>query len=115
MKIPPPANRNNSANLPTGPLAAEAAGEVSYPPDLQSRYFDICLIDFEADVFSSVYHNPAKFAPADQQFSLSEKLSNDLAELVHPDDAEKFACFLTPQALQKTLGTPRPLLPKPCA
>ena len=104
MKIPPPANRNNSASLPKGPLAAEAAGEVSYPPDLQSRYFDICLIDFEADVFSSVYHSPAKFAPTDQQLSLSEKLGKDMAELVHPDDAERFACFLTPQALQKSLA-----------
>ena len=71
---------------------------------MQSRYFDICLIDFEADVFSCVYHNPAKFAPIAQQLSLSEKLSNDLAELVHPDDAQRFVSFLTPQTLQKCLA-----------
>lgn len=104
MKIPPPAKLNDSASLPMDKLAAEAAGEVCYSPDLQSRYFDICLIDFEADVFSSVYHNPAKFALTAPQRRLSEKIRDELAGLVHPDDAEQFAYFLSHEALQKRLA-----------
>ena len=61
-------------------------------------------MDFEADVFSSVYHNPAKFAPTAPQLSLSEKIKAELAGLVHPDDADLFASFLKPLALQKRLA-----------
>lgn len=104
MKIPPPAKINDSASLPLGNLVAADAGAVCHSPDLQSRYFDICLIDFEADVFSSVYHNPAKFALSAPQLTLSEKIRDELAGQVHPDDAEQFACFLTQQALQEHLA-----------
>ena len=103
MKILTPEKPNNSASLPSGELAADAAGATMPSGDLQGRYFDICLIDFEADVFSSVYHNPAKFAPTAPQLSLSEKINADL-NLVHPDDAQRFACFLTPQTLQQRLA-----------
>ena len=103
MKIPSPTKLNDSASMPLGNLASQAKGEVGCSPDLQSRYFDICLIDFEADVFSSVYHNPAKFAPPAPQLTLSEKIREELAGQVHPDDAELFASFLTHQTLQKRL------------
>ena len=103
MKMQTPAKPNNSASLPSGGRATDAAGAASSSADLQGRYFDICLIDFEADVFSSVYHNPAKFAPTAPQLSLSEKISAEL-DMVHPDDAQRFACFLTPHILQQRLA-----------
>ena len=104
-----PAKVNNSASLPSGELAAVAAGAACPSTDLQGRYFDICLIDFEADIFSRVYHSPTQFAPTAPQLSLSEMISAELADQVHPDDAQRFACFLTPQTLQQRLAAPATL------
>ena len=104
MKILTPAKPNDSASLPSGSLSAKVAGAACTSNDLQARYFDICLIDFEADVFSCVYHNPVLFAPTAPQLSLSEKISAELATQVHPDDVQRFTCFLTPQILQQRLA-----------
>ena len=102
MKALTPKNINDSASLTVGELPVDAAGEISNATALKSRYFDICLIDFEADVFSSIYHNSTRFAPTAAHLSLSDKIRAEAA-LVHPDDAERFACFLTPGTLQKRL------------
>ena len=109
MKMIPPENINNSSSLSTEDMTADAAGEASPSGDLHVRYFDICLIDFEADVFSSVYHNPAQFAPTEPQLSLSEKISAELTNQVHPDDAQRLACFLTHHNLQQRLTKTRAL------
>ena len=104
MKTPTPAKPNKSGRMSLDKRAADSVGVVNYSSGLQSCYHDICLMDFEADAFSSVYHNPTKFAPAAPQLSLSEKIRAELATLVHPDDAQRFVSFLTPQTLQKCLA-----------
>lgn len=102
MKVPPPENLNNSTSLLAGMLSADAAGKAFYAEVLKSRYFDICLVDFEANSFSSIHQSSTRFAPLAQQVSLSDKLRAE-AELLHPDDAERFTCFLTPKILQDRL------------
>lgn len=104
MKTLTPAKPNKSASMSLDKRAADADGAVNYSSDLQSRYYDICLMDFEADVFSIVYHNPTKFASTAPQLSLSEKIRAEQVGLVHPDDAQRFVSFLTPQTLQKCLA-----------
>ena len=104
MKTLTPAKPNKSASMSLDKRAADADGAVNNSSDLQSRYYDICLMDFEADVFSIVYHNPTKFASTAPQLSLSEKIRAEQVGLVHPDDAQRFVFFLTPQTLQKCLA-----------
>ncbi len=93
MKTLTPAKPNKSASMSLGKRAADADGAVNNSSDLQSRYYDICLMDFEADVFSIVYHNPTKFASTAPQLSLSEKIRAEQVGLVHPDDAQRFVFF----------------------
>ena len=108
MKTLTPAKPNKSASMSLDKRAADADGAVNNSSDLQSRYYDICLMDFEADVFSIVYHNPTKFASTAPQLSLSEKIRAEQVGLVHPDDAQRFVSFLTPQTLQKCLADTPP-------
>ncbi|WP_374289079.1 putative bifunctional diguanylate cyclase/phosphodiesterase [Desulfovibrio desulfuricans] len=105
MKILSPANIATSAISTDGGQAVEDAGKVYPIAMLQSHYDDISLIDFETDVFSNIYHNPAHFAPADPALSLSEKIRADVAERVHPEDAGLFASFFSAQGLQKRMAS----------
>ena len=61
-------------------------------------------MDFEADIFSTIYHNPTHFAAPNPGQTLSEKIRTELAEQVHPEDADRFAGFLSAEGLQQRIA-----------
>ena len=94
-------------NLPTIPLTesppVEAPQEIGLSQALRRVYDDIFLIDFEKDTCRELYHGDCHFAPVPQGKSLSETLQQELAERVHPDDAQRFLALFTSEGLRQRL------------
>lgn len=103
MKNADPANLSISATQSGEKPPAESPQEICLSQALQSVYGDILLIDFERDTCRELYHGEGHFGRTPQGQPLAETLKHELAERVHPDDAQRFAAFFSQDSLRQML------------
>ncbi|MFT3959476.1 MAG: hypothetical protein QM665_10445 [Desulfovibrio sp.] len=70
---------------------------------MQSVYDDIFLIDFEKNSCRELYHRDGHFAPLPSGLPLADTLQHDIAERIHPDDAQRVAALFTQENLRQRL------------
>ena len=104
MKIADPANFNLSATQSGEKPPAESPQEICLSHALQSVYGDILLVDFDKNTCRQLYHGDGHFTRLPLDLSLAETLRHELAERVHPDDAQRYAAFFTPGGLRQMLA-----------
>ena len=103
MKITNPASSTISTTQSGGMTPVEAPPEIYLSQALQSIYDDIFLVDFEKNSCRELYHRDGHFAPLPSGLSLADTLRHEIAERIHPDDAQRVTAFFTQESLRQRL------------